>query len=126
MKIVKTLVLFLAIALVALPAAVRAQSIAGEWDASMSTPGGAQSFKIIFKVDSTKLTGTVKRTRGDVPLEGTVKGKDVTFSYTIDYNGNSLTLSVAAVVTGDTMKGTISFGGQAEDEFQATRAKKTP
>ncbi len=98
-------------------------SVAGDWDASMNTPGGARPFHLIFKVDGEKLTGTAKRTNGDVPIAGAVKGSDISFSYTINYNGNDITLSYTGKVTGDSISGTVSFGGQAEDEWSA---KRTP
>ena len=105
-------------------AAQTSTSVTGEWDASMNTPGGPRPFKLIFKVDGEKLTGTVKRASGDVPLQGTVKGSDISFAYTINYNGNDLTLSFTGKITGDTISGTISFGGQAEDSWSAKRAPK--
>lgn len=98
-----------------------AQSIAGEWDASINTPGGPRSFKIVFQVSGDTLTGTVKREAGDVPLTGTIKDSTVRFSYTVNYNGNPLTLTVTATVTGDSMKGTVDFAGAAQDEFRAQR-----
>lgn len=115
------LALTLAGSLSAAPAA--AQSIAGEWDAAMNTPGGVRNFKIVFQADSGKLTGTVKRASGDVPLEGTIKGNAVRFSYTIDYNGNPLLLTVNATLDGDVLKGTIDLGGNAEEEFSARRVR---
>jgi hypothetical protein len=104
--------------------AAAAQSIAGEWDATMNTPGGARTFKIDFKVSGDSLSGTVHRAAGDVPLNGTIKGNAVTFSYTVNYNGNDLVLTMTVTVDRDTMKGTVSFGGQAEDEFSAKRAPR--
>jgi hypothetical protein len=98
-------------------------SVAGEWDASMNTPGGARPFKLIFKVDGEKLTGTAKRSNGDVPIDGTIKGSDISFSYTIIYNDHDLQLSFTGKVTGDNISGTVSFGGQGEDEWGA---KRTP
>jgi len=118
----KRLILLAAVFCAALTSAVSAQSIAGEWDASINTPGGARSFKIIFRVSGDTLTGTVKREAGDVPLYGTVKGDAVRFSYTVNYNGNPLELTITATVTGDSMKGTVDFAGAAEDEFSAKRA----
>lgn len=100
----------------------QAKSVAGEWTASMNTPGGPRPFGLIFKVDGEKLTGTVKRSSGDVPLEGTIKGKDITFSYTITYNENVLSLFFSGKVDGDSMCGTVSFGGNAEDSWSAKRA----
>ena len=116
----------LAIAAAALPSAMRAQtapSVAGDWNATMNTPGGARPMKLVLKVDGEKLTGVVKRDAGDVPLEGTVKGNVVTFTYTVMYNDNALALTVTMTVSGDTMKGRVSFAGQAEDDFTASRVK---
>ena len=98
-------------------------SIAGEWDAEMTTPGGVRSFKIVFQVEGEKLTGTVKRAAGDVPLVGTIKADTVRFSYSVLYNDNALELTMLAVVSGDTMKGTVDFAGAAQDAFSARRAK---
>jgi hypothetical protein len=115
--------MFLALAIaVALPPAAATQSIAGEWDATINTPGGPRDLKIVFKVTGDSLTGTVKRQTGDVPLVGSVKGNAVSFSYTVTYNDNPLTITIMATVTGDTMKGTVDFGGAASDEFRAKRA----
>lgn len=100
-------------------------SVAGEWDASLSTPGGVSKFKLVFEVDGEKLTGTVKRSSGDRPLEGTVKGDDIQFSYTINYNGNNLTLTMTGKRSGDTISGLVFFGdsGQSSD-WSAKRASK--
>lgn len=94
---------------------------AGAWTASYNTPGGSRSFKVELKVDGTKLTGTVERPTGTVPLTGTIVGDSVKFSYTITYNDNPLAMNVAAKVTGDSMKGLVDFAGQAQEEFWATR-----
>ncbi|MBL8187613.1 MAG: hypothetical protein JNK38_06375, partial [Acidobacteria bacterium] len=49
-------------------------------------------------------------------------GNDIQFSYTVNYNGNDLVLTMSGKVDGDTIKGTVSFGGMAEDEWSAKRA----
>jgi hypothetical protein len=97
-------------------------SVTGEWDGSFNTPGGPRPMKLIFKADGEKLTGTVKRSSGDLPLTGTIKGSDINFSYTVSYNGNDLTLSFTGKVTGDNMSGSVSFAGQAEETWSAKRA----
>ncbi len=99
-------------------------SVAGDWDGSFNTPGGPRPLKFVLKVDGEKLSGTVKRSSGDVPLTGTIKGSDIEFSYTINYNGNDLTMLFNGKVSGDTMGGNISFGGNAEDSWTAKRAEK--
>jgi len=122
----RTLFLSLALAVFAAVPSASAQSVAGEWNASMNTPGGTREFKIIFLVKGDSLSGTVKRTSGDVPLRGTSKGNDVTFSYSIDYGGNPLTLTVTATVSGDTMKGSIDLGGGGQEAFSAKKAAAAP
>lgn len=112
---------FAAFAAAPTAAAQSAVNVAGEWNATMNTPGGARNFKVVFVQQGDSLTGTVRRATGDVPLQGRVKGSDVTFQYTIDYGGNALTLVVSTTVTGDSMKGSIDLGGVTE-AFSAERA----
>lgn len=116
----KKLLLTLALSFFAIAAAA-AQSVTGDWDASMNTPGGTRNFRLILKQDGEKLTGTVKREAGDVPLDGTVTGNTVKFSYSIAYNGNPITLTMTAAVAGDEMKGEVDLASQMKDVFQAKR-----
>ena len=102
--------------------AAQSSLIAGEWDAAMNTPGGVRNFKIIFKVDGEKLTGTVKRADGDLPLQGTIKGSDLSFVYTIQYNGHDLEMDMTGKVSGDAISGSVSFGGQGDAEWSAKRS----
>jgi hypothetical protein len=87
----------------------------------MNTPGGVRNFRILFKQDGEKLSGTVKREQGDSPLTGTITGKDVKFSYEIMYGGHPITLTMTAVVTGDEMKGQVDIASQMQDVFSAKR-----
>ena len=50
-----------------------------------------------------------------------VAGDQVHFRYTIVYNDSPLTLTIVAKVSGDTMQGTVDFGGAAQDEYSAKR-----
>jgi len=102
------------------------KTVAGEWDATFDTPGGPQALKLILKVDGEKLTGTAKRSRGDVPITGTIKGENISFSYTIEYNGNAVTVTFSGKVKGDSMGGTVSFNETAGDEWSAKRAVERP
>lgn len=110
----------------ALTTPIAAQSVAGEWDASYNTPGGVRTFQLVFQVEGERLTGTVKRQAGDVPLTGLVRGDTVSFSYTIVYNDNPLVLTVTAKLSGDTLEGVVDFGGAAQEEFSAKRASRAP
>ena len=118
--------LFLAVAMsfVAVVSAA-AQGVTGEWDASMNTPGGVRTFRLVLKQDGEKLTGTVKREAGDAALEGTVVGSNVKFAYSIAYNGSPITMTMTAVVAGDEMKGQVDIASQMQDAFSAKRIAGT-
>ena len=117
----KVLTLLLALGGAAAVPAAHAQSVAGNWDATLQTPGGPRTYRMSFEVKGDTLTGTVKRPSGDVALTGFVKGPLVKFSYTINYNGSDLLITVTATITGDAMEGTVDYGGAAEDSFAAKR-----
>ena len=114
------------LAMVFASGALAQKTVAGEWDAEFNTPGGPQPLKLILKVDGEKLTGTAKRSRGDVALNGTIKGDDITFGYTIDYNGNPVTLTFIGKVKGDAMSGTVTFNDSNSDDWSAKRATTKP
>jgi hypothetical protein len=109
--------------LLALSSLALAQSVAGEWNAEMETPGQSAVAKVIFKQEGEKLTGTVKRASGDAPLQGTLKGKEVKFSYSINYNGNAVTISISGLLEGDMIKGTADIAdGAFQGGWMAKRA----
>ncbi len=105
--------LFLVAGMFVLSSLALAQSVAGEWNATMETPGEPSNYKAIFKVDGEKLSGTVKRSSGDSPLQGTVKGKEIKFAYTINYNNNELPINVTGMLEGDTIKGSVDIANGA-------------
>jgi hypothetical protein len=114
--------------LVTLNASALAQSgtgssnAAGDWEVALNTPGGVRNLKVTFKLDGEKLTGSIKGERGDLPIEGSAKGKEVKFSYTIKYMDTDLLITMTGDLEGDTIKGAVDFGGFAQDEWSAKRA----
>ncbi|QYO62349.1 hypothetical protein [Leptolyngbya sp. 7M] len=96
-------------------------SVAGEWEGTYNTPGGARPLRFMLVVDGEKLTGTVKRPNGDVPLAGSIKGDKIDFSYTISYGGNDLTLFFTGKVEANKMSGTVLIGS-TEDTWSAQRS----
>jgi len=101
--------------------AAQSSTVAGGWDATMNTPGGPRPFGLTLKVDGEKLTGTVTRSNGEMPLVGTVKGNDISFSYIISYNDHDLELSFTGKVSGDSIAGNVSFGGNGDSDWGAKR-----
>jgi hypothetical protein len=107
-----------------LAVSVRAQStnVTGDWDVTINSPQGARQGKISFKQEGDKLTGTLKNQRGDVPIEGEVKGKEIKFKYTVKFQEQDFTITMSGNVDGDAMKGDADFGGLAQGDWNAKRA----
>jgi hypothetical protein len=102
----------------------QSKSVAGIWNASVTTPNGGGNPVLTFAVKGDSVTGTVKRPTGEVvPLRGTIKGSDLTYSYTIAPNGQEILVTVKAKVVGDSLGGTMSFGGAMMGQITAKRAK---
>ena len=123
------LLLAAAVMLVSQPAATQsmaaqAKSIAGTWNATVKLPNGGGNPTITFAVKGDSVSGTVKRPSGDeFPLRGTIKGKDLTYSYSIPGDSQAILVTVKATVMGDSLSGTMDFGGQATGQLTAKRAK---
>jgi len=127
-RIIYSIMVVLCLASLATGARAQNGSAAGAWDVILNTPGGARNFRAVFKVDGDKLTGELKREGAaaadpaGLPVEGKINGNDIEFSYTVKYQDNDLTITMSGKIDGDSMSGTASFGGFAEDEWKAKRA----
>ena len=106
-------------------AVVQGKSVAGIWNASVTTPNGGGNPTLTFAVKGDSVTGTVKRPTGEVvPLKGTIKGSDLTYTYTITNDGQPVPVTVKAKVVGDSLSGTMDFAGAMTGQITAKRAKK--
>jgi hypothetical protein len=105
--------------------AAQAKSIAGTWKATVTLPnGGGGAPTLTFAVKGDSVSGTVKRPSGEeFPLRGTIKGKDLTYSYSIPGDSQQILVTVKATVMGDSLSGTMDFGGRATGQLTAKRAK---
>lgn len=105
-------------------ALAQGKAVAGIWNASVTTPNGGGNPTLTFAVKGDSVTGSVKRPTGEVlPLKGTIKGSDLTYTYTISNNGQPVPVTVKAKVVGDSLSGTMDFGGAMTGQITAKRAK---
>jgi len=119
-----SLVAILLVANTAAAQSKQTKSIAGTWNATVTTPNGGGNPTLTFAVKGDSVTGTVKRPTGEVvPLKGMIKGNDLTYSYTIAPNAQEILVTVTAKVVGDSLGGTMSFGGAMTGQITAKRAK---
>lgn len=65
----------------------------------------------------------MKRPTGEsFPLQGTIKGPNLTYTYTVTVGGSPMLVTVKAKVAGDSLSGTMDFGGQGSGQIKAARA----
>jgi hypothetical protein len=95
--------------------------VTGKWAFNVETSAGAGSPTFTFKQDGEKLTGHYTGTFGEADLTGTVKGNDITFSFTVDAQGTSLKETYTGAVDKDTMKGKLTIEGLGEGTFTAKK-----
>lgn len=97
--------------------------VSGKWMFQVETSAGSGTPTVTFKQDGEKLTGHYSSAQlGEADLTGTVKGRDITFSFTASVEGMSINVSYAGTVeNNDAMKGTVDLGGLAGGTFTAKR-----
>ena len=114
-------IVMLVLALSPVGAAQAKVDVTGKCAFNVETSAGAGAPTFTFKQDGEKLTGHYAGTFGEADLTGTVKGADITFSFTVDAQGNSLKETYTGTVDKDTMKGKLVIEGLGEGTFTAKR-----
>jgi hypothetical protein len=98
--------------------------VTGKWTASFETQIGTQNYTYDFKVDGDKLTGTAKSQTGESQIsEGVVKGDDISFVETLDYQGQSLRIVYKGKISGDEIKFARNVADMVSEDLVAKRAK---
>ena len=86
--------------------AVQAADLNGKWVAQVpGRQGATQEYTFTFKVSGSSLTGTITTPRGDGAIsDGKVSGDDVSFSQSMEFNGNTMKFNYKGSVSGDDLK----------------------
>jgi len=121
-RMVCALSAFVCALLLAASAMAQSVDVTGDWDLTVVSPQGARDAKASFKQDGEKLTGVFKGQRGELPLTGSIKGKEIKINYTVKFQDQDLAITLTGKVDGDTMKGEADFGGFAQGEWSGKRA----
>jgi hypothetical protein len=113
MSRMKTLVLFLTMAALALAA-----DISGKWNFEVVLDAGSGSPRFEFTQTGETITGMYHGQLGDAKLTGTVKGDKVEFTVA----GDALTAKYTGTLDGSSkMKGTVDYGEVGKGTFTATK-----
>jgi hypothetical protein len=100
-----------------------AQSLNGDWDVWINTPGGPADCTAALKHEGENLSGRIKTPHGEAPISGALKGADVTLKFTVNVNGTELLVTLKGKLEGGELKGGADFGGVADGDWTARKAK---
>jgi hypothetical protein len=101
--------------------AVQATDVTGVWVFTVATDQGSGTPTLTFKQDGEKLTGKYEGQLGNADLTGTVKGNAITFTFTVDVQGQQAPVTYKGTVEKNTMKGSLDIAGMVNGTFTATK-----
>jgi hypothetical protein len=122
------LVAGLALALITVLQAAGAD-VSGKWTAQVPGRNGqTREQTFTFKADGDKLTGSVSGMQGSQMeiKDGKVAGNDISFSVTVNFNGNEMKMNYKGALAGDEIKfERTRDGADQKQEFTAKRDKSS-
>ncbi len=100
--------------------------ITGTWKSSFTNQNG-QVRESVFKLkaEGEKLTGTVSGRQNDTAIEqGKIKGEEISFQVTREFNGNKMVFKYTGKVSGDTIKGKFESERDGQPQKRDWEAKR--
>jgi len=131
MKLRKILSLAAAIAITSGFSLAHAAELAGHWTAEFDSQIGTQKYTYDFKTEGDKTTGKASfehsMGKGETDLSAIkLSGDDVSFTETVNIQGNPITVTYTGKISGDEMKLTRQVGDFATEQIVAKRSTGTP
>jgi hypothetical protein len=110
-------------AVITFVAALGAQTVdvTGKWDVTFNTQQGQLPGTMSIVKEGDKLTGTLSSQQGDVPITAEVKDKGVTIYASVQTNNGALQIVMTGTVDGDSINGSVDFGGRGSADWSAKR-----
>jgi hypothetical protein len=100
-----------------------APSVAGKWIMTLEMSMGTATPSLDLKQDGAKVTGTYTGRYGTFALEGSLTDHTIAFSFTMEAEGQSVTMAFQGEVSADaqSMRGTATLGEMGEATWTAKR-----
>ena len=98
----------------------------GTWKWSFTGQNGQTRESILkLKLEGDKLTGTISGRGGETAIEeAKIKGEDISFQVTREFNGNKVVTKYTGKVSGDTIKGKSESQRDGQPQTRDWVAKK--
>ena len=111
----------------ATPLLAQESDILGNWDVTVTTGQGPQtSAPLVLKKEGDQIVGTFSSPQGDQGVEATVKEKAVTIWFSVRTQNGPINITMNGTADGDTMKGSMDFGGRGQGQWLAKRSTAAP
>jgi len=134
-KLFTSLIKLAACAMLALAVTAQAEdkpNAAGTWTWTVPGRNGGADRKatLKLKVDGEQVTGTIATTGGqggggDTAIaDGKLKGEEISFTVTREFNGNKFVQKYNGKVSGDSIKGKVEFSINGKDASRDWDAKR--
>src|SRR5437667_9253047 len=98
----------------------------GTWKWSFTGQNGqTRETTLKLKLDGEKLTGTISGRGGETAIaEAKVKGDEISFQVTREFQGNKMTQKYNGKLSGDTIKGKMEFERDGQAQSRDWEAKR--
>ncbi len=99
-----------------------AAQLAGNWTMTLNSPQGPMDITMTVNQSGASFTGTMTSMMGTLPIdEGQVAGRTATWSMTMQFGGQAVTLNYRGQVEGNRMNGTAELGSFGNATFTAEK-----
>ena len=93
--------------------------VSGSWSFTTENPQGTNTRSMELEQDGDTLTGTTTGDNGvTASVSGTISGNKVELAYDVPAG---ITVTMSGTVDGTSMRGSVSYGGQGEGSFTASK-----
>jgi hypothetical protein len=103
--------------------AADAPTVTGLSTMTVETSMGGGNPRFALTQRGEEITGNYEGRFGEAPVAGTIKGNQVTLTFTVSVEGQELRIEYSGTIDGDAMAGKVIFGGFGEGTFEGTRAR---
>jgi imidazolonepropionase-like amidohydrolase len=98
-------------------------TVSGTWALNVNSPNGALQVTLTLRQDGDSLSGEITSQMGTTPTNGRIRGNEVNLGFNLNMQGQQTPATVQATVDGNSIRGSISLGGQSFD-FTGTRTPR--
>ncbi len=105
------------------PSYAQNADITGRWEITVTTGQGQMpTATMTLTKEADKIVGVISGQQGDIGVEAEVKDKAVSMWASVPTQNGSIDITFTGMADGNTMKGTVDFGGQGGGDWIASRA----